>query len=267
MNFTALELGAFSADDATLVARYVAGDDAAFAPLLARYQGPVFTTLTLIVRNRDLAEDLTQDTFVKAVKLLREGRYRDEGKFGAWIGRIAHNMGIDANRRSRKHLTFSLDVPLNPIDRPNTTLPSRVSFTADTTAASPETLAIRAESSDYLRRMIQELPVPQREVLLMRHYGDMSFQEIADSTGISVNTVLGRMRYALRNLRRRMVPATAGSTSLLVLALLTAAGAATTMAPSAAQSDCFTHVIPPFDSDDPNLYPGNAAPLRLQRPA
>lgn len=267
MPFTAPAPASAAADDTTLVARYVAGDDHAFAPLLARHQGRVFTTLVLIVRDRALAEDLTQDTFIKAVKMLREGRYEDAGKFGAWVCRIAHNLGIDATRRAKRSLVVaSLDTPLHPTtDRPGVVLPTRLMFLADTTAVSAEDALIRTESHDHLRRLIQDLPVAQRQVLLMRHYGEMTFQDIADATGVSVNTALGRMRYALLNLRRRMHRTATGGTSLLLLTLL--AATTTTTAPpraaGAADSTCFTFTIPPFDSDDSTLYPGNAAPLRV----
>ena len=276
MNFSApVPAAAPAADDTTLIARYLAGDDHAFAPLLARHQSRVFTTLVLIVHDRALAEDLTQDTFIKAIKMLREGRYHDEGRFGAWVSRVAHNLAIDALRRLKLKGTISLDAPLGhgaPTDRPGHTLPTRVAFTADSTAPSPETLLIQAETRDHLRRLIEELPILQRQVLLMRHYGGMSFPEIAEATGVCVSTALARMRYALIKLRQRMLPPTATATgaSLLLLTLLGAnATTSTTAAPRGRgiRPDFFTYFIPEPDSDDPTFYSGNADPVRLQRPA
>ena len=276
MNFSASAPAASSAaDDATLLARYLTGDDHAFAPLLARHQSRVFTRLVLIVHDRALAEDLTQDTFIKVIKMLRDGRYQDEGKFGAWVCRIAHNLAIDTTRRLKRTATVSLDAPIGaaPTDRPNYALPTRAAFTTDTTAPSPETLTIQTEGRDHLRRLIEELPVAQRQVLLMRHYGDMTFQEIADATGVSVNTALGRMRYALVNLRRRMLPTasvSATGASLLMLTLLATGGATGTTISRTSRnirSELFTYFSPEPDSDDPNFYPRDAHPVRIQRPA
>ena len=144
------------------------------------------------MRDEDVAEDLLQDTFIKAIHTLKSGRYNEEGKFAPWICRIAHNLAIDSFRRGKRVPHISL----TDNDRLTNTLTS-----ADD---GPDDLLSRTETHAHLRALIQELPAPQKEVLLMRHYGDMSFQEIADATGVSINTALGRMRYALINLRKKM---------------------------------------------------------------
>ncbi|MDR6563617.1 RNA polymerase sigma-70 factor (ECF subfamily) [Arcicella sp. BE140] len=133
-----------------------------------------------------------QDTFIKAVDVLRSGKYNDEGKFLPWVLRIAHNMAIDYFRRDKRY--------------PNVVFEdgSSVFNTLDFAEDSYEDLQIRNESHAHLRDLIKRLPDSQREVLVMRHYEDMSFQEIADATGVSINTALGRMRYALINLRKMM---------------------------------------------------------------
>ncbi|MBB6002204.1 RNA polymerase sigma-70 factor (ECF subfamily) [Arcicella rosea] len=133
-----------------------------------------------------------QDTFIKAVDVLRSGKYNDEGKFLPWVLRIAHNMAIDYFRRDKRY--------------PNVVFEdgSSVFNTLDFAEDSYEDLQIREESHAHLRDLIKRLPDTQREVLVMRHYEDMSFQEIADATGVSINTALGRMRYALINLRKMM---------------------------------------------------------------
>ncbi len=259
MNFSPAPAASPAADDATLVAQYVAGDDHAFSLLLSRHQSRVFSTLLLIVRDRAVAEDLTQDTFIKAVAVLRAGRYADEGKFGPWVCRIAHNLAIDATRRRKRAATVSLDAPA---DRPGASLPIHPSYLADSTAPSPESVAIREEGHEQLRQLIQELPAAQRQVLLMRHYGDMTFQEIADATGVSVNTALGRMRYALLNLRRRMLPsATTGASMLLAIILGGSSFVTNTVADPLRRAADLSDTFYSPDSDDPTLYPGNADPL------
>ena len=179
--------------DSTLISLYLAGQESAFALLLERHRGRVFTTIILITRDEDVAEDLLQDVFVKAIHVLKGGLYKEENKFGPWLCRIGHNLAIDAFRRGKRapHTSLSADDSL---------LSNTLSY-AET--ASDDAL-VREESHVELRRLIQELPAAQKEVLLMRHYGDMSFQQIADATGVSINTALGRMRYALINLRKRM---------------------------------------------------------------
>jgi len=180
------------ASDSALIALYLTGHQAAFAQLLDRHQARVFTTIHLVVRDEDLAEDLTQDTFIKAIHTLQSGRYQDEGKFGSWLCRIAHNLAIDAFRRAKRAPQTSLS--------DNMGLANSLHLAEE---GADDALG-REEGHAHLRLLIQELPPAQKEVLLMRHYGDMSFQEIADATGVSINTALGRMRYALINLRKKM---------------------------------------------------------------
>ncbi|TPG62285.1 RNA polymerase sigma factor [Hymenobacter nivis] len=178
--------------DSALVSLYLAGQESAFALLLERHRSRTFTTILLIVRDEDAAEDLLQDAFIKAIHVLKSGRYNDEGKFGPWLCRIAHNLAIDAFRRGKRapHLSLDGDGPL-------------ANSLAHSEEGADDVLA-REETHSRLRALIQELPPAQKEVLLMRHYGDLSFQEIADATGVSINTALGRMRYALINLRKKM---------------------------------------------------------------
>ena len=144
------------------------------------------------MRDEDVAEDLLQDTFIKAIHTMKSGRYNEEGKFAPWICRIAHNLAIDSFRRNKRTPHISL------------TDNDRLANTLTIADDGPDDLLAREETHTRLRALIQELPAAQKEVLLMRHYGDMSFQEIADATGVSINTALGRMRYALINLRKKM---------------------------------------------------------------
>ncbi|MDQ2770142.1 MAG: sigma-70 family RNA polymerase sigma factor [Bacteroidota bacterium] len=178
--------------DSALISLYLAGQESAFALLLERHRSRVFTTILLIVRDEDLAEDLLQDTFIKAIHTMKSGRYNEQSKFGPWICRIAHNMAIDWFRRNKR----TPHVKLNDNDRLTSSL-TIVEVDID------DIMTVEA-THERLRALIQELPAAQKEVLLMRHYGDMSFQEIADATGVSINTALGRMRYALINLRKKM---------------------------------------------------------------
>jgi RNA polymerase sigma-70 factor (ECF subfamily) len=180
-------------NDSELVSRYIKnGDEHAFETLVRRYKSKVYTTIYLIVKDTFVAEDLMQDTFIKAVDVLRSGKYNDEGKFLPWVLRIAHNMAIDYFRRDKRYPNVVFDDG------------SSVFNTLDFAEDSYEDLQIRNESHAHLRDLIKRLPDSQREVLVMRHYEDMSFQEIADATGVSINTALGRMRYALINLRKMM---------------------------------------------------------------
>jgi RNA polymerase sigma factor (sigma-70 family) len=185
-------MGKVQVSDSELVSLYMNGNDKAFGTLVQRYKSKVYTTIYLVVKDQYVAEDLMQDTFIKAVEVIREGRYNDEGKFLPWVLRIAHNLAIDNFRREKRY--------------PNVVFEdgSSVFNTLDFAEDSIESIHIRRESHEHLRDIIKRLPDQQREVLIMRHYEDMSFQEIADATGVSINTALGRMRYALINLRKMM---------------------------------------------------------------
>ncbi|TDE12432.1 RNA polymerase sigma factor [Dyadobacter psychrotolerans] len=177
--------------DSELVTLYIRGNEKAFEKLVQRHKSRIYTTIYLIVKDQYVAEDLLQDTFIKAVDTIKGGRYNDEGKFLPWIIRIAHNLAIDYFRRDKRY--------------PNVVFEdgSSVFNTLDFSEDSVESVQIRQETHEQLREMIQRLPDVQKQVLIMRHYEDMSFQEIADATGVSINTALGRMRYALINLRKQ----------------------------------------------------------------
>jgi RNA polymerase sigma factor (sigma-70 family) len=177
--------------DSELVSLYIRGEEKAFEKLVQRHKSRIYTTVYLIVKDQYVAEDLMQDTFIKAVDTIKSGRYNEEGKFLPWIIRIAHNLAIDYFRRDKRY--------------PNVVFEdgSNVFNTLDFSEDSVESIQIRQETHEQLREMIQRLPDVQRQVLIMRHYEDMSFQEIADATGVSINTALGRMRYALINLRKQ----------------------------------------------------------------
>ena len=177
--------------DEELVALYAKGNNPAFDVLLNRYKSSVHSYIYYIVRNRDLTEDVFQETFVKAIVTIQQGRYSENGKFKAWIMRIAHNLIIDHFRQERNENTISndeVDVDLfNDI---------RLS---DCTA---EDQMVQNQVYADVRKLVRHLPDNQREVLEMRYYQDMSFKEIAEVTGVSINTALGRMRYAILNMRR-----------------------------------------------------------------
>ncbi len=178
--------------DSSLVLLYIKGSERAFEQLVQRHKSRIYTTIYLIVKDQCVAEDLLQDTFIKAISTIKSGRYNDEGKFLPWIMRIAHNLAIDYFRRERRYPTVILEDGSNVFN------------TLDFSEDSAESIQIKKETHERLRELIQQLPEQQREVLMMRHYGEMSFQEIADATGVSINTALGRMRYALINLRKQM---------------------------------------------------------------
>ncbi len=178
-------------NDSVLVSLYKNGNEKAFETLVKRYKSKVYTAIYLIVKDSYIAEDLLQDAFIKAVTTIKTGRYNEEGKFLPWLLRIAHNLAIDHFRREKRYPTIVMEDGNNVFDT--------MEFSED----SAESIQIKQETHARLRDMIDKLPPVQREVLIMRHYGDMSFQEIADATGVSINTALGRMRYALINLRKQ----------------------------------------------------------------
>jgi RNA polymerase sigma factor (sigma-70 family) len=178
--------------DSALVSLYIAGNENAFELLVNRHKNKVFTTILLIVKDTDTAEDLLQDTFIKAIHTMKSGRYNEEGKFSSWICRIAHNLAIDFFRKEKRSPMINIEDSSNIFNT--------LSFSEE----SIESIQIKEETHERLRELIQQLPEAQKEVLIMRHYADMSFQEIAETTGVSINTALGRMRYALINLRKKM---------------------------------------------------------------
>jgi len=179
--------------DSQLVSLYQQGNEEAFEVLLHRHKSRIYTAIYLIVKDRYKAEDLLQETFIKAVNTIKGGRYNEEGKFLPWLSRIAHNLAIDSFRRSRRYPEIVLEDG------------SRLLNSMDFAEDSAESQQIVQDTQTRLRSFIKELPAEQKQVLIMRHYMDMSFQEIADQTGVSINTALGRMRYALINLRKKMI--------------------------------------------------------------
>ena len=177
--------------DEQLVAAYANGNNEAFDALLNRHQTQVFSYIMRIVRNRDLVNDIFQETFVKAITTIRQGRYTDAGKFGAWVNRIAHNLVIDFYRQEKSENTTSTDEgEMDILNR------------ADLSEGTVEDVIVNEQIRKDVRRIIRELPKTQRDVLVMRYYRNLSFKQIADMTGVSINTALGRMRYALINMRR-----------------------------------------------------------------
>ncbi|MCB0505731.1 MAG: RNA polymerase sigma factor [Cyclobacteriaceae bacterium] len=179
-------------DDSKLVSLYLKGNEESFGVLLNRYKSKVFTTIFLIVKDKYVAEDLTQDTFVKAINTLRGKRYNEEGKFKPWILRIAHNLAIDHFRKNKRYPTIVMEDGSNVFN------------TLEFAERPFETFQLQQDTKRKLQAFIEELPDNQREVIMMRHYMEMSFQDIADATNVSINTALGRMRYALINLRKKM---------------------------------------------------------------
>jgi RNA polymerase sigma-70 factor (ECF subfamily) len=179
-------------EDGVLITSYRNGNEAAFNLLVDRYQSKVFTTIFLIVKDQDVAEDLLQDVFVKVLHTFNSDKYNEEGKFQPWVMRIAHNMAIDHFRKAKRYPTILLEDGSN--------LLNSLSFAED----SSEEQRIKDETHAWVRNLIDELPEAQKEVVIMRHYLDMSFQEIAEQTGVSINTALGRMRYALNHIRKKM---------------------------------------------------------------
>ncbi|MFD2603724.1 MULTISPECIES: RNA polymerase sigma factor [Flavobacterium] len=176
--------------DAVLVKNYVDGDENALATLISRHQSKIYGFIYSKVTDRDIADDIFQDTFIKVIKTLKSNSYNEEGKFLPWVMRISHNLIVDHFRRNKKMPMFRET--------------EEFSIFSIMTDNSPniENRIITEQVENDLQRLIEELPDDQKEVLQMRIYQDLSFKEIADLTGVSINTALGRMRYALMNLRK-----------------------------------------------------------------
>jgi len=177
--------------DESLVDLYANGNNSAFDVLLNRYKKSIHSYIFYIVRNNDLTEDIFQETFMKVIMTIKQGRYTDNGKFKAWITRIAHNLIIDNYRQERNENTISNDEVevdlLNDMKLCDTNVEDEM---------------VQEQVFTDIKKLVKHLPDNQREVLEMRYYQDMSFKEIADLTGVSINTALGRMRYAILNMRR-----------------------------------------------------------------
>jgi RNA polymerase sigma factor (sigma-70 family) len=178
--------------DQEIIKMYIAGDANALSPLITRYKNKIFTSIYILVKDRYLAEDLFQDVFIRIIDTLRSGRYTDEGKFLPWAMRIAHNLCVDHFRKVKRTPTIKTS--------DDTDIFEVLNFSE----AGADTRIMNEQTSDKVRRMIDLLPEDQREIIVLRHYADLSFKEIADLTGCSINTALGRMRYALLNLRKTM---------------------------------------------------------------
>ncbi len=177
--------------DEVLVDLYAQGNNSAFDVLLKRYQKSIHSYIFYIVRNNDLTEDIFQETFLKVIMTIKQGRYVDNGKFKAWITRIAHNLIIDNFRQERNENTISNDEVEVDLLNDMKLCDSNV-----------EEHMVQEQVYSDVKKLVKHLPDNQREVLEMRYYQDMSFKEIADITGVSINTALGRMRYAILNMRR-----------------------------------------------------------------
>ncbi|MBT8310450.1 MAG: sigma-70 family RNA polymerase sigma factor [Flavobacteriaceae bacterium] len=176
--------------DAELVSNYINGDEKSLSTLIYRHKQKIYSFIYSKVFDRDLAEDIFQDTFIKVIKTLKRGAYNEEGKFLPWVMRIAHNLVIDHFRKNNRMPKFD-----------NSGEFSIFSVLGDP-ALNAEKQIIKDQVESDVRKLIEELPEDQKTVLVMRMYNDMSFKEISERTGVSINTALGRMRYALINLRK-----------------------------------------------------------------
>jgi RNA polymerase sigma factor (sigma-70 family) len=179
-------------NDQQIIQMYISGDANALSTLVTRYKDKIFTSIYLLVKDKYLAEDLFQDAFIRIIDTIRGGRYTDEGKFLPWAMRIAHNLCVDHFRKVKRNPTIKTSEDRDIFDVLN--------FSEDGVDAR----IMNEQTSDKVRRMIDMLPEDQREVIILRHYADMSFKEIAQLTNCSINTALGRMRYGLLNLRKMM---------------------------------------------------------------
>lgn len=177
-------------DDATLVNSYISGNEAALEALIKRHQSRIFGFIYSKVGDRDLADDIFQDTFIKVIRTLKSNAYNEEGKFLPWVMRIAHNLIVDHFRHNKKM----------PLYRETEEFSIFSVMTDDSLTI--ENKLISDQVTKDLRQIVEELPDDQKEVLMMRLYQDMSFKEISEATGVSINTALGRMRYAVINLRK-----------------------------------------------------------------
>ena len=180
--------------DSCLISLYTKGNEEAMSTLIDRHKSRIFTTIYLIVKDRYIAEDILQDVFIKTINILKQKKYNEPGKFLPWILRIAHNQAIDHFRKEKRNPKITL--------ADGSDIFNCLKFSEDHTTS--ENLS--KHSKKYLKKIIEDLPDKQKQVLIMRHYMDMSFQEIAEATNVSINTALGRMRYALIALRKKIKP-------------------------------------------------------------
>ncbi len=178
--------------DEQLALSYIDGNNRAFDLLLSRNQSKLYSYIFFVVHNRDIADDVFQETFVKVITKLQEGKYTTSGRFSAWLMRIAHNVIMDWYREQRQDRIVE---PSADNDLSNLT-------GNDLFESNIENHFINSQVMDDVRRIMESLPAPQREVVYMRYYQQMSFKEISETTNVSINTALGRMRYAIMNMRR-----------------------------------------------------------------
>lgn len=177
--------------DEELVVLYSKGNNLAFDQLLTRHKNSLYNYIFFIVRNNELTEDIFQETFVKAIVTIKQGRYTESGKFKAWISRIAHNLIIDHFRQEKNENTVSNEDTIVDLFNNISLCDSNI-----------EDLLVKDQIINDVKKLISLLPQNQREVLEMRYYQDLSFKEISEMTGVSINTALGRMRYAILNMRK-----------------------------------------------------------------
>lgn len=176
--------------DQELITQYLDGNERAFEELLTRHKSKIYTSIYLFVKDQSLAEDIFQEVFIKIINTLRSGKYNHEGKFVQWAMRIAYNMCVDQFRRKKRRPQVSPTETFDIFD---------VLHVSDDNM---ETTMIKSQTHQRVRQLVDMLPPEQREVVILRHYADMSFKEIAQLTRVSINTALGRMRYALINIRK-----------------------------------------------------------------
>jgi len=177
-------------NDKDLIIQYLEGDHKAFEILLNRHRNKIYTSIYLFVKDRDLAEDIFQDVFIKIIDTLRKGKYNHEGKFLQWAMRISYNMCVDHFRREKRRTKVSPSETFDIFD------------VLESKDDNRETAIIKNQLHSKVRELVDQLPPEQREVVILRHYADMSFKEISQLTQVSINTALGRMRYALINMRK-----------------------------------------------------------------
>ncbi|PTX62947.1 RNA polymerase ECF family sigma subunit [Kordia periserrulae] len=176
--------------DSVLVSNYISGDECALGVLIERHKQRIYSFIYSKVLDRDITEDIFQDTFIKVIRTLKKGNYNEEGKFLPWVMRISHNLVIDHFRKNNRMPKYDNSGDFNIF-----------SVLSDTNL-NAESKIIKTQVESDVRRLVDELPADQKEVLMMRMYQDLSFKEISEKTGVSINTALGRMRYALINLRK-----------------------------------------------------------------
>ncbi len=175
--------------DQELIQKYLTGNDRAFEILLQRHRDKIYTSIYMFVRNDALAEDIFQEVFIKIIQTLKQGKYNHEDKFAQWASRIAYNMCVDQFRKNKRR---SIVQPTDEFDVMDLQMSDEMNM---------EDRMVQTQSSKNVKVLLETLPPEQKEVVILRHYADMSFKEIAEITNVSINTALGRMRYALINLR------------------------------------------------------------------